>query len=271
MKKLSQSTRPLTTGLLALAIIATLPLNAETVLLNDTFANGSKTNSRQAADGEKLPSSGWFLSNTKGYEPSAKELKLTSSVLAVAYFQTVTLAVGESITLRADFSISTSANSNNGIRFGLFDSMGTKTTANEENATTGERTDDKGFFVTLNPGEYKDAGALMFRSQRTGHEITSPFGENNQLVPNIHWLPNKPNENTRNSLEFTITLINENTLRLSLKIDGNPKSPLDGNTTTVEVPNSDPSFTKTFDEAALAFWDGVEGTFDNIKIVHHSR
>jgi hypothetical protein len=123
--------------LLPIALLSLAPFSAPaTVLLNDTFADGSRTN-------QDLPASAAFY---YGATPSTASLSVVDSALqfsyntntgilsqAVAYFtdsgSPISLAEGDVLTASITFSAANISNSPDALRIGFFNSAGSRVSA----------------------------------------------------------------------------------------------------------------------------------------------
>lgn len=238
------------------------------ILLDDAFADGRRAAPRTTDRREVFPLSGWFVNdNSQPASVSAASgaLRFPSAGRAVACFEPVTLGVGESLVLSLDFAVTTTQNNNFGIRFGLFDSRGTRTTADGQTGAAGNRMDDRGVFVTANPGGWMGAHSLNLRgTPATQADILA--GEMNLK---IGALAARPDQNAINHATLTLVLEDENTLKATLSILGDAGDPKPvAAAFSATIPGTSEAFTRTFDTVALMFSDGVRGVYDNVHVAH---
>jgi hypothetical protein len=127
------------------------------VLVNDTFADGGRTNGADAADIAffSVGSPTTFAVQNDAVSGS-NALRYTNGGFAqfVGFFNATTLSVGSSIKLSFDIrAVGTTSNVSNAFRFGFFNSQGTQQV--DDNAgsspTFNGRVGDAGYFVGINP------------------------------------------------------------------------------------------------------------------------
>ena len=141
-------------ALLALAFQA-----ASGAAVNDPFTDASYTN---ASGGDALGAV-WFRNATTSstlavvddasVSPASKALALTATTSQrgmLAFFPTQTLAAGQSLVVEFDFRFTTTlVNGAQSFMFGVFDSLGTRQTADDVSTT---RLDDRGYGLVTNVG-----------------------------------------------------------------------------------------------------------------------
>lgn len=211
-----------------------------------------------------LPVNTWSFSDSSAASNSSGTLTWTANSIASANFQAVTLGVGESLTLTGGFHLVSASNNGSqyAIRFGLFSSENTPSLL-----------DDKGYFTTL--ATEQGGGSLAFASQNVGSNLTTSSGQLDPAIPSANmssgggFLQASPMGNDLNTFTFKITLIDENTLQLSLIITGDKGDPAAAKDERIyTIASNDPSFTKTFDEVGLTLWDNARGSFENISVTY---
>jgi hypothetical protein len=141
-----------------LAISALAGSARATVLLQDSFADGAKTNGADTLDTNWLPTNSFqsdlaiTSDSTTGPNEGAPDSAISHNPSVafrgfVGTFPSVTLSVGQSLTLQFD-ALTSSGNNAEGLRFGLYNSNGTPvTTANY----SGDN-DDFGYFISVPTG-----------------------------------------------------------------------------------------------------------------------
>jgi hypothetical protein len=138
-----------------LALLATsLPaLASAAVLLNDTFSDGERATQTLANSAQ------WFASSAAtNLTVASGALSLTtgaSGTHALAYFTSsgspVTLGIGESLSLTFDITLAGPTSVVGGLRIGLFNSGGTRISADGGGASNTAYTDDSGYMATVAP------------------------------------------------------------------------------------------------------------------------
>jgi hypothetical protein len=148
------------------------------VLVNDPFTDGGRTNGTDAQD------IAWWQTGANGtYQVQTDPVTSSNALLRqptngftryVGFFNGTTgpntaqsLAVGDSLSLKFDFRyVSLPTNAANGLRFGLFNSQGTRQ-ADEFAGNAGNnfngRLGDAGYYVGLNFGSNAAGSGVIFR------------------------------------------------------------------------------------------------------------
>lgn len=209
-------------SLLAVGLSAALasPMLAHTVLLHDTFADGSRTN-------QALPASAQWTYSGPNLQPraaslirytSGDELQLIRGApaqpsLFAAYFTPQnapqTLADGDSISLSFTLRLGSTPNSADAFRFGLFNSMGaTRPTADmtlsTTNASDSRFLTAQGYSVWMNVGATAPANFNLYKRDQTSASIPFNGAANQLLGPNNQELLGYPlNQKVRHSLVIT--------------------------------------------------------------------
>ena len=146
---------------------ATLSVIAGTILLNDSFDDGVRTN-------QALPGSAKWYASSSSYPltVSADALTVAAGGHALAFFKDSgvdSLAVGEQLTVTFTLNFSTVGTSAGGFRFGLFNSNGAPRPADPSNTAF---TNYDGYIVTTT-AMYPDSstnstGPITFRQRNPG-------------------------------------------------------------------------------------------------------
>jgi poly(beta-D-mannuronate) lyase len=146
---------------------ATLSVIAGTILLNDSFDDGVRTN-------QALPNSAKWYASSSSYPlaVSGGALSVAAGGHALAFFKdsgVQSLAVGEQISASFTLNFSTVGTSAGGLRFGLFNSNGTSRPPDPNNAAF---TNYDGYIVTTT-AKYPDSstnssGSITFRQRNPG-------------------------------------------------------------------------------------------------------
>lgn len=197
---------------LAVAIGRPVPATASTItLLNDTFADGDRTN-------QDLPdSAAWYFgSSTAGAGATASSGALvldnngSSTVATTAYFTPIasprTLYIGDIVTLAFDFSYTGTGSLTTGLRFGLFDSGGNRLL---EDVTTnnGEHTayDTWGGYSVFAPVNTTSSLGLYRRSNAQDNTAETPIGTNQNTSIGSALNANSTNNTVYTNNTLTIT------------------------------------------------------------------
>ncbi|MDR1279311.1 MAG: PEP-CTERM sorting domain-containing protein [Opitutaceae bacterium] len=255
-------------------ILATLPLGAATVLLNETFSDGLRNGTRTPGVDDILPVSGWYATTPGSVSIRNNALSGTTSNSAMnAYFSAVTLGVGESLTLTLNYTATSDVtNDNGGLGFGLFSSGGvaSRTTADSQDGSAGSRIDDKGIFVRMNPGKFIGGGSFEMRTTNDNASRTDLFA---WATPILSSGQNASSiANTSNTATFKITRDAADSLSVNIVITGDVKNPVPtAYLYTRTIASTDPAFTTVFDEVAFNWNLGTAGgsiTLDNINVTY---
>jgi hypothetical protein len=167
------------------------------VLLNDTFSDSDRTTQSLTGSAEWgfAPNGGSNtnanLSATTGalvYTPQAAGTAQQSTAYFTASGSPAALAVGETITLTFDFTLtSLGAASENGLRFGLFNSNGTRYASGFSTATLPFSNlaifqPTTGFFTTANLGATSGTSTFGVREGNSSASNTTPFGGSSTIT-----------------------------------------------------------------------------------------
>ncbi len=246
-----------------LGVATTASLSAQTVLLNDNFDDGKRNGVRVAGPGEVLPQSGWYESANGISSAATNSLVFTGNGLEVAYFQPVTMQVGETLTMTFDVSYSSANNVTNSLRFGMTNSHMTRTTADGQDGTVGLRTDDSGMYLGINPRNTVGNSRQYFT---TGEVKTDLFFQGTNLFSG--GLQNTLFSNTVNTVTYQYTLVSASELTLKIEITGDVNDPLANLGWQRTITSADSQFTTTFDTVGLYNSDGNQASFDNINVTY---
>lgn len=180
----------------AIAASTASPLAAVT-LLNDTFSDNERATQSLTGSAEWgfAPNGGTNtnanLSAATGalvYTPQAAATAQHSTAYFTASGSPAALAVGESITLTFDFTLTAlGASTENGLRFGLFNSNGSRygagfssTAQSFSNLTVFD--DSTGFFTTANVGATTGQSLFGARKGNASGSNTTPFGGSSTIT-----------------------------------------------------------------------------------------
>lgn len=254
------------TACLGLLALAAGTLNAQTVLLNETFASATvsglvvtgATTWRPTLAGATTSASLVTDSTTGPNEGSAdKALSLTPASSANSYlgtFTATTLAIGQTLTLRLDarYSVGTNTGVASGFRIGLFNSNGTGYTAGTadtfDDNDPGYRVNVPYNLTATSPTVGKEAGTNG--SAGGGTDFTA-------LTATIS------NVNLRTtSTRFTLTATRSSSTQVDLDLLVNGTSIA----STAIIDNSSPFF--TFDEVMIGSGAGSGNVYlvDNVYV-----
>ncbi len=164
------------------AVLALVVHTASGALVNDPFTDASHTNT----SGGDAQGAVWFRNATSGstlavvddvsVSPSSKALSLTATASArgmLAFFTPQTLATGQMMIVEFDFRFTTApANGGQSFLFGLYDSAGTRQTADASSTT---RLDDRGYGLVTNVGADTTNATRVF-VERAGDDILGGSG-----------------------------------------------------------------------------------------------
>ena len=174
---------PMKKTLLPFAFVSAIALSAgplgAATLLNDSFADGSYTN-------QSLPSSSaWYYANTAGTVTASAATNVyildnnaSGSLQTWTYFTdsgSQALAVGETLSVTFNFDLMGTVPTtvtDGALRFGLFDSGGTRVTANQTGSIANSNWDtDTGYSAFVNVNSLSPAVSSNLR-QRDGTSTT---------------------------------------------------------------------------------------------------
>jgi hypothetical protein len=207
------------------------------VLLNDTFSDNERATQSLTGSAE------WAFSNSGALNTNASSSASTGAMVytattssaqsATAYFAAsgspVSLADGESITLTFDFSFSSIVNVDQGLRFGIFNSNGTRfasgfsgTLQPFSNASVNGPT--TGYLAYVNPGATSGTSTYSVREEFTGG--ATPFSSTGTVGTNNTAAYLGLSANTTYSAVFSITRSGANAV-LSSTINGVTQSGTD--------------------------------------------
>lgn len=160
------------------------------VLLNDTFSDNERSTQNLTGSAE------WAFAPNGGSNTNANMSATTGALvftpqaaataeLSTAYFTAsgspYALAVGETITLTFDFKLGNTANAENGFRFGLFNSNGTRYAAGFSSAAqpfsnAAVFSPSTGFLAAANVGATSGTSTFGVRRGTASGSNTTPFG-----------------------------------------------------------------------------------------------
>lgn len=147
------------------------PPSENTVFLDDTFLNGERTT-------ENLPATAaWYGSNSTLGQIADGAIRATCTSQGNQHVFThfrplnspYTLALGEKLTVSFDFSLNKPVSSSSGIRFGLFDSAGSRVTNDGSTVSSTSFGNDRGYGVFMNPLNTSGTGGFELRGRTTAN------------------------------------------------------------------------------------------------------
>lgn len=219
------------------------------VVFQDNFANNDRTGwytfttSTTATDAFN-PTVGWRLTPQTG-----------TTLSAITYFTPASLAVGQSIELSFEFRQSLTTTSGTGFRFGLFDSQGTRISANQTGTggtANAAFNDDRGYatFASLssNTSHFTD-----IRERVTANDTfwtNGAFATLGALAPRVTTAAN-----TTYLASLLITYVDASTVSITSTING------------VSMTRTDSSSLLTTFDALSIFTDGNSGTMSYKNVV----
>lgn len=199
--------------------------------------------------------SGSSLSNSSGslvYTPAST----ASTANIIGYFSPSTLALGETITLSLNVTMSQVPNAMESVRFGLFNSGGVQVTANSNNFDNAAFAAYQGYSVWFNPSSTSSAYTIRERITTSNNALFAGGASNNPALGTTTNGTIGLAANTPSTWEFSLTRT-EAGLGLVSTVNGVELSRVD---------NVSPYF--TFDTIALQFSANVTGavTFNSIAV-----
>ena len=253
--------------------LAILPAPGATLLVSDPFTDGTRSNA-SGGDPQGLV---WYMGQTSGTLAVADDsagigtsnaLRFTPTAAwgkFLAYFGPVTLASpGDSVTLSFNFRFAAPpTNISAGFRVGLYNSMGTRQTADASDTGVpgpGDRSDDVGYGFQTNPGANSASGLNVY-SEAAGNDILGGASPSQTASVGTAGTSFNLGVNTHFAL-FQVARQPNGNLALTAYIDN-------GVAAAASIPAAS-VFTNTFDELAMeeggaGWW--VPLLIDNVAIV----
>ncbi len=165
----------------ALMLTVSVASTQATVLLNDTFSDNERATQSLTGSAEWAFSNSGASNTNSSLSAATGALVYTSTTSsaqsATAYFTTagspVTLADGQTITLTFDFSLSSIVNVDQGLRFGIFNSNGTRFASGfsgtmQPFSNVGVNGPTTGYLAYVNPGATSGTSTYSVREEFTG-------------------------------------------------------------------------------------------------------
>jgi len=221
-----------------------------TVLINDTFSDGSRTN-------QALPGSAHWYAGGDSSTVNVTNQALTSNASntgVMAYFAATTLSVGASLTLSFDYQFSTPSSVENSFMFGLYDSTGSQVAKDGVNFNAP---------TFRNYTGYATSGVFGVDSSGTGfdHIEERDINNKNLLAMNSY----TEGDSTVQSGAATPGQIYEASMQISRTAAGIVVQSQIGNTVMIQTYTN--SMFTTFDTVGI-FSNGDTGSFslDNVQL-----
>jgi hypothetical protein len=148
-------------SLLTAGLLATSAIAAPITLVNDPFTDGGRTNGTDPQDIAFFNSGFTGGGSSFGVENdpvlASNALRTVPGTFTfvkfVGFFDAVTLAAGDSLTLSFNYRVESAPNQASALRFGLLNSAGTRQTSDGSSTLAGvTRTDDSGYGIATNIG-----------------------------------------------------------------------------------------------------------------------